>query len=140
MNKWIKAFRLRTLPLAFSSILMGAMLAYEQGYTNSSVLILAIVTTLFLQILSNLANDYGDFLKGTDNNERIGPTRTMQSGEITKSQMKKAIYLFSFLSLISGIYLIVLSLGEDLWSGLLFLSLGLLSIAAAIKYTVGKSA
>ena len=87
MNKWINAFRLRTLPLAFSCIIMGSGLAYADGRFNLTVFILALVTTLFLQILSNLANDFGDFVKGTDNEERVGPDRTMQAGLITKDEM-----------------------------------------------------
>ena len=77
-NKWINAFRLRTLPLAFSCIIMGSGLAMADNQFNLIVFILALVTTLFLQILSNLANDYGDFVKGTDNEDRVGPYRTMQ--------------------------------------------------------------
>ena len=72
LKSWLHAFRLRTLPLAFSSILMGGFVAYSQGYSNLLVLALAFITTLFLQILSNLANDYGDSDKGTDNQNRIG--------------------------------------------------------------------
>ena len=87
MKKWINAFRLRTLPLAFSCIIMGSGLAYATGQFNLTVFILALITTLFLQILSNLANDYGDFVKGTDNDERVGPDRTMQSGLITKPEI-----------------------------------------------------
>ena len=83
---WLKAFRLRTLPLAFSSILMGGFVAYSQGYFNPLVLTLAFITTLFLQILSNLANDFGDSDKGTDNQNRIGPERTVQSGAISRPE------------------------------------------------------
>lgn len=141
MNKWIKAFRLRTLPLAISSILMGGFVAFQMGFVRWEVLILALVTTLFLQILSNLANDYGDFSKGTDNDKRLGPVRAMQSGMITKESMKKAIWIFIFLSFLSGIYLVYLSFGlEDLFISLLFISIGLLAILAAIRYTIGKRA
>ena len=87
INQWINAFRLRTLPLAFSCIIMGSGLAMADGQFNLTIFILALITTLFLQILSNLANDYGDFVKGTDNEERVGPDRTMQAGLISKSEM-----------------------------------------------------
>ena len=97
MQHWISAFRLRTLPLALSSILMGSFLASFYGSFNWLITILCITTTIFLQILSNLANDYGDFENGADNDERIGPARALQSGAITKSQMKNAIYIFVFL-------------------------------------------
>ena len=95
MNNWIKAFRLRTLPLAFSCIIMGSGLAYADGGFNLTVFGLALITTFFLQILSNLANDYGDFVKGTDNEERVGPDRTMQSGLITKSEMVKIMWVIT---------------------------------------------
>ena len=95
---WLNAVRLRTLPLAFSSVLMGGFVAYSQGFSNPMVLTLAMITTLFLQILSNLANDYGDSEKGTDNINRIGPERTVQSGAISKSTMLKAIMALSILS------------------------------------------
>lgn len=141
MSKWIKAFRMRTLPLAFSSIMMGGFIAYDNSFRNWEILFLAILTTLFLQILSNLANDYGDFVKGTDNENRLGPARTMQSGAISKSSMKKAIILFVFLSLSSGIYLVYTSFGaENLVKILIFITIGITAILAAIRYTIGNSA
>ena len=99
------------------------------------------VTTLFLQILSNLANDYGDSEKGTDNEDRIGPMRAVQSGQISLSEMKRAVIIFSALSFISGIVTTLLSFEiEELPLIFLFITLGLTAVAAAIKYTVGKSA
>ena len=94
VTSWIKAFRLRTLPLALSSILTGSFLAIKDGDYHLPVIILAIVTTTFLQVLSNLSNDYGDAMKGTDNEHRLGPQRTVQSGEISPKQMKTAMFLF----------------------------------------------
>lgn len=140
IKSWISAFRLRTLPLAISSILMGSFLAIASDKYNSLIITLSIVTTLLLQILSNLANDYGDGMKGTDNIERLGPKRTIQSGEISPNEMRVGIILFVLLSLISGIWLIIESFGTDWHLALLFLAFGLASIAAAIKYTVGNKA
>lgn len=138
---WIGAMRLRTLPLAISGILMGSFLAASQGKFNLPVTLFAILTAILLQILSNLANDYGDFSKGTDNENRVGPTRALQSGEIEQSEMKKALYLTSILTFLSGVDLLWIGLGTELMLiSSLFLLLGLLSIWAAIKYTVGKSA
>jgi 1,4-dihydroxy-2-naphthoate octaprenyltransferase len=138
---WISAFRLRTLPLAFSSIITGAAIANADGAFNGVVFGLAITTTLLLQVLSNLANDYGDFVKGTDNAERVGPERAVQSGGITAPQMKKAIILFSGLSLITGVTLIFYALSDNGFLGpLMFILIGLASITAAIKYTAGKGA
>ncbi|RLD41096.1 MAG: 1,4-dihydroxy-2-naphthoate octaprenyltransferase, partial [Bacteroidetes bacterium] len=90
LSSWIKAFRLRTLPLALSCIIMGSGLAIYMGSYSWTVILLAVLTTILLQILSNLANDYGDFQKGTDNVHRLGPERAVQSGEISARQMKTA--------------------------------------------------
>ena len=98
MKKWLNAFRLKTLPLAFSSIIMGAAVSYDQKYFNWLILALAILTSTFLQILSNLANDYGDAISGVDNENRLGPIRAIQSGQVTVQQMKIAVILFSLLS------------------------------------------
>ena len=143
MKKWLSAFRLRTLPLSLSTILMGGAIAHyvlPGQYFKWSVFILALVTTIFLQILSNLANDYGDFEKGTDNAERIGPERAMQSGAITKAQMKIALIIFVLLSLTTGITLLIFAFDEISISFLIWLLIGLGAIGAAIKYTVGKTA
>ncbi len=139
MKKWLKAFRLRTLPLALSSIVLGSMVAYAVGMYDWLITILAITTTIFLQVLSNLANDYGDAVSGVDNDNRVGPTRSIQGGEITKEAMFKAMIVCGTLALISGIALIYFGL-KDLDTNYIigFFVLGLLAIAAAVKYTVGK--
>ena len=140
-SAWISAFRFRTLPLALSSILLGSFIAAYQQKFDWSIALLAISTTLFLQILSNLANDYGDGIKGTDNLERIGPNRAIQSGAISIREMKNMIVLFILLSLVSGIALLAVAFPQDMLnSALFFLILGIVAIAAAIKYTVGKTA
>ena len=99
IKHWLKAFRLRTLPLAFSSVITGTAVAVDIGFFDWVTFSLALTTTLLLQILSNLANDYGDAEKGTDNENRIGPERSIQSGVISESQMKRAIVVFVFLCL-----------------------------------------
>ena len=104
VKSWIKAARLRTLPLAMSGILMGAALSYLDGGFNPEVTVLAIVTALFIQIFSNFANDYGDSQQGTDNQHRVGPKRTVQSGEISPLQMKVGMIVLIVLSLASGIW------------------------------------
>ena len=136
---WLTAFRLRTLPLALSATILGSFLAFSNHAFKWSVFVFGLLTTLFLQILSNLANDYGDALKGTDNEHRIGPLRVTQSGLVTKKQMKWMIILFVSLSFISGSLLIYSGLGatgSPLY--VLFFLLGFTAIFAAIKYTVGK--
>ncbi len=138
MKNWIKAFRLRTLPLASAGIILGSLLAWNNGFTCLKFVLL-LSTALLLQILSNLANDYGDFVKGTDNANRKGEKRMVASGAISPKAMLSAIILFSILSLASGIYmLIVLSLSKEVL--LFFLALGICCIIAAITYTVGKKA
>lgn len=138
MNSWISAFRLRTLPLALSSIGMGAFLAAAQGKFDAIILTLCCLTTILLQILSNLANDYGDSVHGADHTGRSGPSRAVQSGTITAQSMKKAIIIFVLLSLVSGTILILKSFGLDSRLLLTFLGLGLFSIAAAVLYTAGR--
>jgi 1,4-dihydroxy-2-naphthoate polyprenyltransferase len=137
---WIEASRLKTLPLALASPLMGSFLAWAEGGFMWAVFILATTTTLLLQILSNLANDYGDFASGADNPERIGPRRLVQSGMITPGQMKKGIAINIILALVSGVLLIhVGARGFDTIVVVTFLILGIAAIVAAIKYTVGKN-
>jgi 1,4-dihydroxy-2-naphthoate octaprenyltransferase len=133
---WVKALRIRTLPLSISSILAGN--AFVINEFNWTIFYLSFLTTILLQVLANFANDYGDSLKGIDNQQRLGPQRTVQSGEIDASEMRKAIFLTSFFSLISGLVLIYISLKNQLETFILFLVIGLLAIWAAIQYTVGK--
>ncbi|MDP6613660.1 MAG: 1,4-dihydroxy-2-naphthoate octaprenyltransferase [Candidatus Marinimicrobia bacterium] len=140
ISNWINAFRLRTLPLAFSCIIMGSGLAFGDGQFNLTVFLLALITTLFLQILSNLANDYGDFVKGTDNKNRVGPDRTLQSGLITKDEMGKAIWIIALLCSVFGVWLIYEGTkGLDLQKAGLFAIFGLTAMGAAVKYTMGKN-
>ena len=139
LQAWLYAFRLRTLPLAFSSIITGSFIAFHQSF-SWSIFALCLLTTLLLQVLSNLANDYGDSEKGTDNEDRIGPKRAVQSGILSFDEIKNGIVLCTFLALLSGCSLIWLSLGTSSLYALLFLALGISAIAAAIKYTVGKGA
>jgi 1,4-dihydroxy-2-naphthoate polyprenyltransferase len=135
---WLKAFRLRTLPLALSSIAMGGFLASAAGAFRWDIFLLCILTTIFLQILSNLANDYGDSVHGADSVDRKGPQRAVQSGAISAQQMKAAVIIFIILCLVSGITLLIFSFGMN-WSAIFFFFiLGVLSILAAIAYTVGK--
>ena len=135
---WLHAFRLRTLPLSLSCIGMAGFLAAAAGKFDLVLFLLCCITTIFLQVLSNLANDYGDSIHGADHAERKGPTRAVQSGAISLSQMRNAVILFSLLSLVSGVMLLLLSFGTDWLAIFFFFGLGLLSILAAIGYTVGK--
>ena len=136
---WLKAFRLRTLPLALSATILGSFLGYAENRFKWGVFIFGTLTTLFLQILSNLANDYGDAKKGTDNEQRLGPLRVTQTGLVTHNQMRAMIVLFVVLSLVSGSLLIWFGLrGGDLLLYSVFFLLGFSAIFVAIKYTIGK--
>lgn len=140
ISSWIQSFRLHTLPLALSTIIMGSFLAAFHQEFKWSIFILALLTTLFLQILSNLANDYGDTEKGVDNDNRIGPRRALQAGAITRKQMRNAILIFTALALFSGVWLIVEGTkGLVLSYGIILFVLGLAAIAAAVKYTMGRN-
>lgn len=136
---WITAFRLRTLPLALASIGLGSFLAAFDGKFDGRIFTLASLTTLFLQILSNLSNDYGDTVHGADHEKRKGPLRAVQSGLISRDGMRKAIIIFTMLSLASGYELLKLSLGTGSMAFWVFLLLGIAAIWAAIKYTAGKN-
>lgn len=138
IKNWIEAFRLRTLPLALASIGMGSFLAASKGKFDVWILLWCLLTTIFLQILSNLANDYGDTVHGADSAERTGPKRAVQAGLITRSQMLRAIVLFVILSFASGIYLLYIAVEFDNSTFLFFLALGVLAILASMGYTMGK--
>lgn len=135
---WLRAFRLRTLPLALSCSIMGSFLASADGKFKWDVFTLASLTTLFLQILSNLANDYGDTVHGVDNQSRKGPGRVTQLGLVSKPAMKLAIIIFAVLGFIAGSMLIFAGL-HDPRQITVFYILGIIAIMAAVKYTIGKN-
>lgn len=140
IKNWIEAFRLRTLPLAFSSIGMGSLLAYKNNTLNATITIFAFLTTLCLQILSNLSNDYGDSIHGADSEKREGPQRMVQKGVISLGAMRRAMYIAAFFSLITGCCLLYFAwevIGTK--SMAVFFGLGIASIVAAIKYTAGDN-
>jgi 1,4-dihydroxy-2-naphthoate octaprenyltransferase len=150
MKHWIEAARLRTLPLSVSGIIVGSMYALANPTDNVltptevfnwRIFGFAMLTTLGLQILSNFANDYGDGVKGTDNEDRVGPRRAIQSGLISPAAMKRAIIITSILTLLSSVLLIYVAFTDtNLYYSLFYLVLGILAIASAIRYTVGNTA
>ncbi len=145
MSDWIKAARLRTLPLSLSGIIMGSFIAKwrlwgEGGIWDWKIFALALLVTLLYQVLSNYANDYGDGVKGTDA-KRINEaeSRAVASGKITAKQMKNAVILFSVLSFAATVALLYLAFIPDFMNEFyIFIGLGIASILAAIGYTVGK--
>lgn len=134
---WLESLRLKTLPLAFAAIVVGTALAWWQGHFDLRVAVLALVTAGLLQILSNLANDYGDAVKGSDKPDRIGPLRGMQKGAISQRQMKRALIVTVALSCLSGLALVLVAY-QTVADFIGFLVLGGLSIVAAITYTIGR--
>lgn len=150
MKHWVEAARLRTLPLSVSGILVGSFYALASPTENVltptqvfswKIFGLLLLTTLGLQVLSNFANDYGDGIKGTDNDDRIGPKRALQSGVISPKAMKTAIIITAILTFIAAILLIYTAFQFTyFYYSLFFLLLGIIAITSAIRYTVGQSA
>ncbi|MGB1268547.1 MAG: 1,4-dihydroxy-2-naphthoate octaprenyltransferase [Flavobacteriaceae bacterium] len=140
LKHYVQAARLRTLPLSVSGIIVGSGLAASEGKFNVLIFVLAILTTVGFQVLSNFANDYGDGIKGTDA-DREGEQRLIAAGLITPKQMKEAIVYTIVVTMAIAVVLIYSAFGKDeFFKSLVFLFLGIISIYAAIKYTVGKSA
>ncbi len=139
IKPWLIAFRLRTLPLATASILLGCGLAAMHGAHSWPVSVLAVLTAVFLQILSNLANDFGDFENGADLAGRVGPDRMVASGAIAPTAMKKAMWVFALFALASGVALLWVAFGGFTLPFLALFFLGLAAIAAAVKYTAGHN-
>ncbi len=136
---WISALRLRTLPLSWAGIIMGSAIAMGENKFNFRIFLWALITASLYQILSNLANDYGDGIKGTDVH-RVGPQRGVGSGLISASSMKKAVWFTVFLAVISTIILLKIAFKQFNETMLVYFILGLASVWAAVKYTVGEKA
>ena len=139
---WIRAARPRTVLLSFSGVLLGgflaANLASKGGFFYPAPILFAAITAVLLQILSNLANDYGDFKKGTDGVNRVGPQREMQSGAITEKEIKQGLSVTAGLCLITGALLIFV-FAKLTWQELaVFVALGIAAVFAALLYTLGK--
>ena len=138
LKTWIRAARPRTVLLSFSGILLGGSLSLAASRNERLVILFAALTAILLQILSNLANDYGDFKKGTDSIKRVGPQREMQSGSITEKEMKRGLAVTSGLCLISGALLIFVFAGLTWQELAVFAILGIGAVLAALLYTLGK--
>ena len=138
---WFEAARLRTLPLSVSGIIVGNGLAYQTGEFSWLIFLFCLLTTTAFQVLSNFANDYGDGVKGTDNDQRLGPQRVLQQGLLSRQALKRGIQVNVAVSLLFALVLIALSFDQSQWiNALFFFLLGIASIVAAIKYTVGSNA
>lgn len=141
ITTWVRAARLRTLPLSVAGIIAGTALAKGMGFSDPILFTLLLATTVAYQITSNFANDYGDGVKGTDNDTRIGPQRVLQSGALSASRLKKGIWVSIAVSLLLTLVTLWRAFGMDsMGYFVLFLLLGGLAIWAAIRYTVGSNA
>ena len=137
----MQAARLRTLPLSLSGILAGTALALNRGSADWTLFLLMLSTTVAYQVTSNFANDYGDGIKGTDGELRIGPQRAMQSGALSARALKSGIWLSSIISALLTLGTLLYAFGTDsLGYLLIFLLLGGGAIWASIKYTIGSDA
>jgi 1,4-dihydroxy-2-naphthoate polyprenyltransferase len=135
---WLHAARPKTLPLALASTILGSFLAAAEHRFNAAIFLLASLTTILLQILSNCANDYGDYTNGKDTSQRIGPRRMVQSGEISQPHMRVALIVLVMLTLASGIALIYTG-AQGIGDRLFWFVMGVVAIAAAMKYTIGRN-
>ena len=139
IKSWIKSARPRTLPLAISGIVTGSGLAWFYGKFDWEICMLAFITAILLQIFSNFANDYGDFQRGTDNQRRLGPVRTMQGGEISKKEMQLAMFILIILTMVFGLWLVYKGTWEKSPTAFFgFLGFGPFTLLAAYFYTAGK--
>jgi 1,4-dihydroxy-2-naphthoate octaprenyltransferase len=139
LKVWINAARPRTLALAAASIGLGILLAAAHGPLNGLLAALTLATALLLQILSNLANDYGDSLHGADSQARVGPRRAVQSGLISRRAMQQAIATVVVVTAICGLAMVWLAFGRTaIYLVLIFLLLGAGAIWAAIAYTASS--
>lgn len=140
MAQLIALLRMRTLLLAMVVIIVGNALAFYAGGWRVSVFLLSLLTALGLQIVSNIANDYGDWLRGTDDNRSaLAPARLLSEGHLQPSQVRSFLMLWIVLTVVSGCALLWMAI-TSVEQGVVFALLGLLSIAAAIGYTIGRYA
>ncbi|MCE7518614.1 1,4-dihydroxy-2-naphthoate polyprenyltransferase [Vreelandella titanicae] len=134
---WVLAARPRTLPLACASILLGSGLAASVDALNMAVLVLALLTAIALQVLSNLANDYGDAASGADDEQRIGPARAVSSGLLSAEKMRTGMIIAATVAALLGLLLLVAAFGNQWGQILIFILLGAAALLAAVTYTVG---
>jgi len=127
---WAQAFRPKTLPAAASPVIIGTIMAYAHNAIHLRLAAVTLLTALLIQIGTNLANDYFDYIKGADTANRKGPTRATQAGLIAPSTMKKAFILVFALAFVSGIALM-------LRGGWPIVLIGAFSLLFGVLYTGG---
>ena len=138
---YITSLRLRTLPLSLAGVVLGSLLAASDGAFDGTVFVLVVVTAMALQILSNMANEIGDLDKGTDNDRRLGPIRGTQSGALSRREMARAMVTAGCVAVVAGVALVWVAFRDLLqWESVALLLAGAASVAAAVKYTLGRNA
>ena len=140
IRAWISAFRPRTLFLAAAGVILGSGLALHVDRLDLTTALLTLTTALLLQLLSNLANDLGDYVKGTDRTgERVGPTRSVQSGVISVLKMKIGIGITALITMVFGLILLLrLFHTIGFLAIVIFFFVGFFSLVAALFYTLGS--
>ncbi len=134
----LKSMRLRTLPLSLAGVVLGSFLALPLHNASAATVVLLLLTTALLQVLSNLSNELGDTLQGTDTDERQGIHYSLQDGDMTIAQMKRFITVVTVCCCASGILMVYSSFGTLLsWQAVGLMLLGAAAIAAAMRYTLG---
>jgi len=136
----LKSMRLRTLPLSLSGVIIGTAAAVSRYDTDTPIVVFLFLTTVLLQILSNLSNELGDNLAGTDTAERLGMHYSIMDGEMTVPEMKSLILSIACLCCICGLAMILSAFGiEQIGKCLIFILLGVCTIFAAMRYTLGSN-
>ena len=130
MGKWLLAVRVKTLPAAISPVILGTALSYHDGIFYHFIFFMTLLAAVLIQVGANFANDVYDFEKGSDRADRLGPQRATQSGLISPTDMKKAMWKIFALAIGVGFYLAYVG-------GWPIVIIGLASIAAGIAYTGG---
>lgn len=136
----IFSMRLRTLPLSLAGVALGMLLSLKSHEASCWLMVWLLLTTVCLQILSNLSNELGDFLRGTDGEQREGPMYSLAQGAIRVKEFKRLIAVFVLLCCVFGAAMVWTSFGTFLaWQPLMLLVLGVAAIWAAMHYTLGKN-
>ena len=132
MRIWLMAARPRTLPAAIAPVLVGTAAAVESGgeLPRAGAFIAALIGSIFIQIGTNLANDYSDAKRGADTADRLGPVRVTSAGLVTPQRVLTATWVAFGVAVACGIYLTIVA-------GIVILLIGVLSIAAGVLYTGG---
>ena len=139
-SSYVKSMRLRTLPLSLAGVCLGIMLAAADYSVSWKVAVLVMLTTVCLQILSNVSNELGDTLSGVDGSDREGPQYSLSEGGLTVKEVKRFVVVMAVACALSGLLMLQASFGTLFaLEPVCLIILGAAAIGAAIKYTLGKN-